>query len=188
MPPTQKDFENAIKKFHQLEDRDEFWPRARNLLLKGYEVEAYLLILATWNFAGFRYLIRDFDIDEFKATIKKVNPRINKLKNVTFQKADFADKRLVSEIKLTYQKLKDIVKQTGASKMMALKNPHLFVMWDTKIRRMYHINNRARSEDYIKFLTKMKEEFGHIKWTDKRNPLAKAIDEYNYIKAQSEVE
>ena len=62
MPITKKDFKNALKEFNRIEDRGEFWYRARNLLLAGYEVEAYVLILATWNFAGFRYLVKDFDI------------------------------------------------------------------------------------------------------------------------------
>lgn len=183
MPPTQKDFKSTIKQFHQVEDRDEFWPRARKLLLNGYEVEAYVLILATWNFAGFRYLLKNFDLGKFKSTIKRLNPRFKKLKGLTFQKADFDDKGLTSDIKFIYQRLRGIVKQTGATKMLALKNPSLFVMWDTNIRKMYHINNSGDPDDYIKFLKKMKQEFSHIKWTDKKTPLAKGIDEYNYIKA-----
>ena len=185
MPPTQKDFKSTIKQFHQIEERDEFWPRARKLLLNGYEVEAYVLILATWNFAGFRYVLKNFDLGKFKNTLKKLNPRFNKLRDLTFEEADFEDKELVPDIKFIYQRLKDIVKQTGASKMMALKNPRLFVIWDTKIRKMYKIDNKAQPDDYIQFLKKMKQEFSHIKWTDKKTPLAKAIDEYNYIKAGS---
>ncbi len=184
MPVTQKDFKSILGQVSKTEDSDEFWPMARNLLLKGYEIEAYILILATWNFAGFRYLLKNFDLGKFRSTIKNLNSHFDKLKNLTFEKADFEDKHLASDIKFIYQKLKDIVKQTGATKMMALKNPNLFVMWDTKIRQMYHINNKATLDDYIKFLKKMKEEFNHIKWTDKKKPLAKAIDEYNFIKTR----
>jgi hypothetical protein len=182
MPITPKGFKSTIKEFSETEDSHEFWPMARNLLLKGYEIEAYILILATWNFAGFRYLLKDFDLGKFRSTIKNLNSHFDKLKNLTFEKADLEDDDFISEIKFIYQKLKDIVKQIGATKMMALKNPGLFVMWDTKIREMYRINNKATPDDYIKFLKKMKEEFGHIKWTDKKKPFAKAIDEYNYIK------
>lgn len=66
---------------------------------------------------------------------------------------------------------------------MALKNPELFVMWDTEIRKIYKISNKATPADYLKFLRKMKEVFGYIKWRDKNTPIAKAIDEYNYVEA-----
>mgnify|MGYP001582532196 FL=1 len=67
--------------------------------------------------------------------------------------------------------------------MMALKRHNLFVMWDTNIRAMYKIDNKADSNDYIKFLNLIKERFKKIKWRNKKQPLAKAIDEYNYVKA-----
>jgi len=185
MPISQQDFKKTIRQFDKIEERSGFWARARNLLLAGYETEAYVLLLATWNFAGFRYLVNDFDANKFQVAVKKLNPIFDGLKAQTLQTADLEDKALTEDIKLIYRKLKGLVKQTGASKMMALKNPGLFVMWDTKIRRMYHINNRAEPDDYIRFLKKMKQEFSHIKWTNKETPLAKAIDEYNYIKAAS---
>ena len=185
MPITKKDLNNAIKEFARIEDRGEFWYRARNLLLAGYEIEAYVLILATWNFAGFRYLLKDFDIKHFQAAIKKLNPIFDKLSRQTLQTIDLENPVITKQIKRLYQELKDIVKQTGASKIMALKNPDLFVIWDTKIRRMYKIDNKADPDSYIQFLTKMKALFSHIHWTDKKRPLAKAIDEYNYIKAGS---
>ena len=185
MPITQKDFKNALKEFKRIEDRGEFWYRARNLLLADYEVEAYVLILATWNFAGFRYLVNDFNVNKFEATIEKLNPTFDKLSNQTLQTADLEDPIIAKQIKHLYQELKNIVKQTGASKMMALKNPDLFVIWDTKIRKMYKIDNKADPDHYIQFLKKMKALFSHIRWTDTKRPLAKAIDEYNYIKAGS---
>jgi len=185
MPVTKKDLKNALKEFKRIEDRGEFWDRARNLLLAGYELEAYVLILATWNFAGFRYILKNFDTKNFKATIKKLNPAFDKLSHQTLQTVDLENPIIAKQIKRLYQELKNIVKQTGASKMMALKNPDLFVIWDTKIRKMYKIDNKADPDHYIQFLKKMKALFGHIRWTDKKKPLAKAIDEYNYIKAGS---
>ncbi len=53
-------------------------------------------------------------------------------------------------------------------------------MWDTKIRVKYNINNKGSAEDYIQFLRKMKEFFGHLKWTSEKKTFTKAIDEYNY--------
>ena len=59
MKISQKEFENTIKEFERIVDvRDQLWDRARKLLENGYEVDAYILILATWNFARFRYFIK----------------------------------------------------------------------------------------------------------------------------------
>jgi len=185
MPISQQEFKKTVKQFAKIEERSGFWARARNLQLAGYETEAYVLLLATWNFAGFRYLLNDFNANKFEAAVKKLNPVFDRLKAQTLKTADLDDKALAKDIKLIYRKLKGMVKQTGASKLMALKNPALFVMWDTKIRKMYRINNVAEPDDYLRFLKRMKQEFAHIKWADPSTPLAKAIDEYNYLKAAS---
>ena len=185
MPVSKQQLKKAVRQFAKIEERSGIWSRARNLLLAGYETEAYVLLLATWNFAGFRYLVTDFNANKFETAVKKLNPVFDRLKAQTLQDANLDDKALAQDIKLIYRKLKGMVKQTGASKLMALKNPALFVMWDTKIRRMYRINNAADPDDYLRFLEHMKQEFAHIKWAHAVTPLAKAIDEYNYIKAGS---
>ena len=181
----QKEFEETTKKFQKIEDaRAQLWDRAQVLIEKGFEVEAYVLILATWNFARFRYFMKNFDLREFQDVIKKVNPIFLKLKNKRFEDIDFAkDESLISDIKIIYTQLKRIAEQTGATKIMALKNSALFIMWDTEIRRLYKIDNKASADDYIQFLIKMHESFKNISWKDKTSPLAKAIDEYNYVKA-----
>ena len=185
MTINQTHFENTIKKFSVVEDaRGKLWNKARNLLLGGYETEAYILILATWNFAGFRFFLKKFNLTKFENTLKKLNPIFNKIKKETFECVDFKSKDLQKDIKLIYSKLKKFVGQTGASKIMALKNPNLFVMWDTEIRKMYRIDNQAKPDDYIEFLQRMKNEFKGIKWQDKKRPFAKVIDEYNYVKAE----
>jgi len=44
----QKEFDQTVKAFRHIEDaRDHLCGRARNLLEAGFEVEAYILILAT---------------------------------------------------------------------------------------------------------------------------------------------
>jgi len=179
---NQPKFEKTIEKFHKIEDaRDQLWDRALNLIEAGFEVEAYILILATWNFAGFRYVMKNFDLREFESVIKKVNPIFKKLEKNKFEDIDFGNKPLISDIKEIYIQLKKIAKQTGATKLMALKNSKLFIMWDTEIRKMHGIKNNAEADDYIDFLIKMKKDFLDIKWDGKTNPLAKAIDEYNYV-------
>ena len=129
--------------------------------------------------------MKNFDTKNFSATIKKLNPTFDKLSHQTLQTVDLENPVITKRIKRLYQELKNIVKKTGASKIMALKNPNLFVIWDTKIRKMYKIDNKSKPDHYIQFLKQMKTLFGHIRWADKKRPLAKAIDEYNYIKAGS---
>ena len=52
----QIEFEKTISEFQKIEAaRDQLWDRAKVLIEKGFEVEACILILATWNFARFRY-------------------------------------------------------------------------------------------------------------------------------------
>jgi len=181
---NQLEFEKTIKEFQKIEDaRDQLWDRAQALIEKGFEIEAYILILATWNFARFRYFMKNFDLRKFHDVIKKINPIFKKFKNKQFKNVNFADKILISDIKLIYTQLKLIAEQTGASKIMALKNPRLFVMWDTEIRKIYKIDNKGEADDYIKFLIKMQNYFKDINWDGKAQPLAKVIDEYNYVKA-----
>jgi hypothetical protein len=178
--PTQKEFEEKVGKFPKFEEaRDQIYYLALNLVKSGYEVEAYILILSTWNFAGFRFKLKQFDMNIFRKTISEINPIFERLSNKNFRDADFEDATLCEDIKKIYGKLRGIVGQTGASKIMHLKNPNLFVMWDTGIRKKYKIRNKASPEDYISFLRKSKREFGSIKCENRERTFAKAIDEYN---------
>ncbi|KKU72060.1 MAG: hypothetical protein UX98_C0020G0003 [Parcubacteria group bacterium GW2011_GWA2_47_26] len=179
---NQIEFEKTIAEFQKIEDaRDQLWDRGKVLIEKGFEIEAYILILATWNFARFRYFMKNFDLREFQEVINRVNPIFKKLENTQFENTDFANNIVATDIKYIYGQLKKIAEQTGASKIMALKNSKLFVMWDTEIRKIYKIDNKGEADDYIQFLIKMQEYFKDIKWIGKTPPFAKAIDEYNYV-------
>lgn len=181
----QKDFENMIKKFYNLEDsRDQLWGRAQCMIKKGFEVESYILILSTWNFARFRFIVKTFKIEKFLEAIQKTNPVFERIKNKRFEELDFRNEDTMLDIKFIYTELKKIAEQTGATKIMALKNSNLFVMWDTEIRKMYKIGDGASAEDYLEFLKKMQYLFSDIKIKDKKKTLAKAIDEYNYVLAE----
>ena len=184
---NQKEFEEEADKFSNLEDaRSQVYDMAMNLIDKGFEIEAYLLILSTWNFAGFRYVLKIFDINKFKRAIEETNPIFEKLKDEKFETADF--NKLREDISFIYNKFNPLVKQTGASKIMYFKNPNLFVMWDMNIRKMWKIpQNHTTSEDYIDFLKLMKKEFGHIDWRNKETSLARAIDLYNFVITQEKI-
>ncbi|HIH09100.1 MAG TPA: hypothetical protein HA254_00350 [Candidatus Diapherotrites archaeon] len=153
---------------------------ALKLIEKGFETEAFFLILATWNFATFRYAMKDFDIKGFKQTIEnECNPVFEKLKGQKLETANFD--LLKGDIVSLYNILSAIkgVKYTGASKLMHLKNPNLFVMWDGYIKKRYGFGN-GTAQDYVEFLKKMQSKFGQVNWQGTGRTLAKAIDEYNY--------
>jgi len=64
---------------------------------------------------------------------------------------------------------------------MHFKQPKLFIMWDTDIRRMHGLG--SFTHDYTEFHKRMKLEFGHLAWSRQDRTFTKAIDEYNYLRA-----
>lgn len=181
---SQKEFTEKVNKFENLEDaRGQIYHMAMNLINQGFELEAYLLILSTWNFAGFRYVLTTFDMNKFKLVISDINPIFDKLKNEKFESTDF--NKIKDDISYIYNKLNDLVKQTGAIKIMYFKNPNLFVMWDMSIRKLWNIpQTHTTAENYIDFLKLMKKNFSHIKWENQETSLARAIDSYNFVVTQ----
>jgi hypothetical protein len=178
---TQEEFERLIAEAQRFEPmRFQLYNIGLRLIRSEYNIEAYLLILATWNFARFRYLIRQFDLDRFRQVINETEPIFQRLNNedlITCNWNLFAE-----DIKEIYSKLKSIVEQTGASKVMHFKQPKLFVMWDTAIRARYHIPTTCLPDDYLNFLQLMGTTFNHIQWNqaERGRTFAKAIDECNF--------
>ena len=80
---------------------------------------------------------------------------------------------------------------TGASKIMHLRNPKVFLMWDTKIRGKRGYNIKGEDGDaYVDFLKKIQNSFSKIfhdidkmllEGKNKNKTITKAIDEYNYV-------
>src|SRR6516162_1100480 len=123
---------------------------ALDLIASKYEIEAYLLILATWNFARFRFVTRSFDLKRFRNTIERISPIFKRLAGERLASANLDS--IAKDISDIYLPLKELVGQTGASKIMHFKEPELFVMWDMGIRRHYRIPKRCSAEDYLDFL------------------------------------
>jgi len=86
---TNKEFTETISKFDESEKRGSFYDMAVELMNSGFEIEAYCLILATWNFAAFRYVVKNFDIIGFKETVGELNPYFDKMKNDNFKTINF---------------------------------------------------------------------------------------------------
>ena len=195
---TDEKFIKATKEFDAIEKRGSFYNMAVNLINNNFEMEAYFLILATWNFARFRYAINDFDINGFKEKIKELDPYFNQLKDEDFRTINFD--KYKEDIKYIFKTLSSIkgIEYTGASKIMHLKNRYVFVMWDgyikgDKPRKYYNeleiVKNgfwkykkyRNEPESYFQFLKDMQERFKDIKFQSEEKTFAKAIDEFNYV-------
>ncbi len=185
-------FNKSIDDFDKLEGRTNFFTLAKNLIDSGFETEGLLLILTTWNFAIFRYAVKQFDIDNFKKTLETLKKYFDKFSGKNFQTINFNQYK--SDIQVIYNSLSKIkgVEFTGAPKLMHLKNPEVFVMWDAYIRgekpKKYYeqldvfkngiYKFKKYSKDfngYFDFLIDMQDKFKHINLNGQKS-LAKAID------------
>lgn len=194
-----KDFIESIKKLRKMEEQKGggLYDMTLNLANNGFKTEAYIIILATWNFGHFRYVIENFNIENFKKKLKELQGPIDMMTGKTIRNINFIEyKKDIVKIYTTLAHIKG-VKYTGASKVMHLMNPHLFIMWDNyirgqKLKKHYqnlHIvkkgywNHKRYGVDansYIQFLKDIQKLFGHLSYQDNTRTFAKAIDEYNY--------
>ncbi len=126
--------------------------------------------------------MKEINPDDFKILIEKNQELFKKLEKLYFRTLDFNDSKFQEIMKKIYSRFRKIkgIEQTGATKLMALELPHLFVMWDTKIRKAFNIPNEGTAEQYLEFLKVLQLQFSHIKWEGKTKPFAKAVDEYNF--------
>jgi hypothetical protein len=172
--------EEKLQVFTDKELRWDYYPMFRKLMDKGCEIEAYMFILATWNFARFRYAMKEFDLDAFMGKVKRLAPLFEKIQNEDF--ATMNIDKYVPEIKTIFETFANIggIEATGAPKLMHLKLPKVFVMWDRYIRNEYGYK-KGDADDYIAFLKHMQKEFANFAAPEGRT-LAKAIDEHNYKK------
>ncbi len=150
-----------------------------NLMKKGFETESCLLMLSIWNFARFRFAVRSFNLDKFENTLKKLRPLFKKFEKLNFKTVNLRDYK--DDIKKIFKTLAAIkgIEKTGTPKLMHLKAPKVFVMWDTFIRKHYGFNG-GDADDYFSFLEKTQNLFQNAK-TPRDRTLAKLIDEHHYI-------
>ena len=177
---SQKEFDDTIKEFNRLENRGSYYPMFLRMIEKNLKTEAFLFILSTWNFAVFRYAMKEFDLNNFEELVKSLDPLFERFNDQNIRDIKLDDYK--GEINEIFDKLAEIkgIQFTGASKLMHLTRSNVFIMWDGYIRKACGLK-KGDSNDYYEFLKKMQEEFKHIKNNSDRT-LAKTIDEYNYIK------
>lgn len=161
-----------LVRFSKKELRWDFYPIFLKLMKRGLEIEAFLLILSTWNFARFRYAVRTFNLDKFIKAVKNSEPLFRKFYKCDFRTIDF-DKYKI-EIKEIFKILSNIkgVEKTGAPKLMHLKVPKVFVMWDQNIRNYYGFK-KGDAEDFFNFLKLMQGTFRNVSVSVYCSPLTK---------------
>lgn len=201
-------FKSKLLIFYEKEKRAGFFPMSMNLIKKGDKIEGIILLLSTWNFGSFRYAVKDFDIGNFIGIMGGLEPLFDQIKDENFRTIHFdTHSQIILNI---YNKLSNIkgVQHTGASKVMHLMSPKIFVMWDGFIRgeknkEFYDkisINNKyntteykkyapPKAETYLSFLKDMQARFKGIKYEDtEEKSLTKAIDEFNYVTITMEIQ
>lgn len=148
---TQEEFDQHLKKFNELEKRGTFYPMFLNMIDKRFETEVFLFILSTWNFAVFRYAMKDFDLKNFQKIVNDLKPYFNKFKDKSIETINFDDYK--KEIIHLFNSLSEIkgIQFTGASKLMHLTISNVFVMWDGYIRKAWGFK-KGNLEDYFNFL------------------------------------
>ena len=95
-----------LLKFSERELRWDFYPMFFRLIKKGCKIEAFLLMLSTWNFACFRYAVRGFNIDRFIKAIKNIESMLKRLRREDFKTINFD--KYSKETKKTFKILVDI--------------------------------------------------------------------------------
>ncbi|MGC8680387.1 MAG: hypothetical protein ACP5T6_03780, partial [Candidatus Micrarchaeia archaeon] len=98
--------------------------------------------------------------------------------------------KTIKNIKEIYITLYDFVKDVGATKIMYLLKPEVFIMWDTKIINHYRTYKTVGKinkspEGYVNFMKLMQKLYknGEFPQPNKDNEsITRAIDRYNWEK------
>ncbi len=150
-----------------------------NLVGEGRVYEGIFLLLTTWNFARFRYVMKTFPIKKFQKTFESLD--FDYFKDKNFKNIDFENTEAKEEIKKIYDKLSDFkgVEYVGATKVMHIVLPDLFVPWETDVREHYDFGTVP--DEYCGFLKKMQKKYknGDFEELPKAPTLPRAIDKYN---------
>ncbi len=204
-----EDFDYIRKDFEAYENRAPFFDMSRGLLDAGLRTEACVLLLSTWNFASFRYVVNKFDRTKFDETMENFNSIIQDIKDVRFTDKEFLDlpdatfEKIISAFNVLQEyNVKNngreipVIGATGASKLMHLFYPELFIIWDGYIRgeksdnayskvnqtlcksgwkrpeHKYARDRKGYGAGYVRFLKQMKEDFRSLipAYTDKYAP------------------
>jgi hypothetical protein len=197
----QDEFERTIKSFDGTKSmRGKVYYSVLSLIDAGFIVEAHLLLLSTWNFARFRYVIPSFDLSAYEVLLQDLSGQLQPLLQAEFASVNFDRyRRMISD---SFDRLACVrgIEYTGAAKVLHLLIPRVFIMWDSAIsgwhtpKKDYHHLQVIRSgfwtppnypftrngAGYHDFLVYCQSRFSGLVSPSSRKTLAKCIDEFNY--------
>ena len=134
-------------------------------------------------------------VEDLYRALSRVEGFLRDLKDVSLEDADLGSERFARTANVVFDEVAKVCGWTGASKVLHLLVPDLFVMWDDKIRSFYAVSS------YIDFLRKMKDELNEalnhycrdfqvdrelakdrIRARCDDRSLTKLVDEYNFLR------
>ena len=161
----------------ELRDKIYYW--SMELMKEGKRSQSIILLLATWNFAYFRYHMKEFKLSDFETLLDDCD--FDYFCDKKFDTTDLNEEKTKKKIMKIYEALSQFtgISYVGASKVMHLMRPDFFMMWDTKIKNHYNVGDDPSS--YHTFMVKMQEMFNQGKFEDleKGVTVPRAIDIYN---------
>jgi hypothetical protein len=152
-------FLEYCKKFHEEEPRDTAYVVARNIVSKGQLKDSFVLaaakiIIITWNAAGFQKLSHEDKLkldNEILESFRNSKQELEKLKHKRLENLDLNNSEIVASIEKIFNEFssKKSIKYTGASKILHIINPSVFMMWDNNIRNAYHKLHRQKLSNWL---------------------------------------
>ncbi len=174
--------------------RNEVHDWALELRKKGYKYPAIILLLSTWNFAYFRYILTSFNLNSFKRKLEKLEKTDLKFfDGRKFENVDLNSEKIRNRIEKIYRILSDSgIAPVGATKVMYLLNPNVFVMWDNGIISHYRTATKKNRkitgkidnspEGYFNFMRLMQKYWKEDKFRKSKGKetIPRTIDLYNW--------
>lgn len=177
---NEQDLQRAGVEYERLYGIGEFYALAREII-QDHPLQASVIILATWNTPRFRYITNNAqNLIDLKTSIEECKEWFQKMAAEEFQTVDFD--KIGDYVKKIYSSLSKVkgAEYTGASKIMHLFNPRLFLIWDAAMREHYGYFG-SNTQHYLDYHKRIQAEVKAIKWNAREKTLPKAIDEYHYL-------
>lgn len=144
-------FEELVNLFEQEEQRNYYYEKAQETVEREFDDRWYrsnelvygglMLLLYAWNFAATE--TKQMDGEEIKDILEEHHKPIERVRGISLLEADLGQGSTVhTTVRKVFPVFKEYFGQTGASKVLSLLNPRLFVMWDEDIR-----TRKQRSRD-----------------------------------------
>jgi len=210
----------GCRKFHEEEPRDTAYVVSLDIIRKAphkenFVVEGSRLIKVTWDAIRFfkrKKEIRDHLSEDILSAYKECKDDLSNLEKRSLKELDLtAFENTIKKIYSAFSS-KPSIEYTGASKILHVICPQVFMMWDRSIREAFHLlhnrNHKMGTADcYLQFMhqskgivenIKMSENdlwLQHLEFLDKdfvqafsfRENILKMLDECNYVRWFKEI-